>query len=80
MRILVIEDDKRLAATVRRGLEAEGFSVDNALNGEDGVWLASENSYDAIVLDIMLPKLNGFQVCARLREQGNWTPILMLTA
>ena len=76
----MIEDDKRLAATVRRGLEAEGFSVDNALNGEDGVWLASENSYDAIVLDIMLPKLNGFQVCARLREQGNWTPILMLTA
>ena len=80
MRILVVEDDKRLAATIRRGLEAEGFSVDNALNGEDGVWLASENPYDAIVLDIMLPKLNGFQVCARLREAGNWTPILMLTA
>ena len=80
MRILVVEDDKRLAATIRRGLEAEGFSVDNALNGEDGVWLASENPYDAIVLDIMLPKLNGFQVCAQLREAGNWTPILMLTA
>jgi DNA-binding response OmpR family regulator len=80
MRILVVEDDKRLAATIRRGLEAEGFSVDNALNGEDGVWLASENRYDAIVLDIMLPKLNGFQVCARLREAGNWTPILILTA
>ena len=80
MRILVVEDDKRLAATIRRGLEAEGFSVDNALNGEDGVWLASENAYDAIVLDIMLPKLNGFQVCARLREAGNWTPILILTA
>ena len=80
MRILVVEDDKRLAATIRRGLEAEGFSVDNALNGEDGVWLATENAYDAIVLDIMLPKLNGFQVCARLREAGNWTPILILTA
>ena len=80
VRILVVEDDKRLAATIRRGLEAEGFSVDNALNGEDGVWLASENPYDAIVLDIMLPKLNGFQVCAQLREAGNWTPILMLTA
>ncbi|TFH16015.1 MAG: response regulator transcription factor, partial [Acidimicrobiales bacterium] len=53
MRILVVEDDKRLAATIRRGLEAEGFSVDNALNGEDGVWLATENAYDAIVLDIM---------------------------
>ena len=80
MRILVVEDDKRLAATLRRGLEAEGFSVDNALDGEQGLWLASENSYDAIVLDIMVPKVNGFQVCAQLRELGNWTPILMLTA
>ncbi len=80
MRILVIEDDKRLAATLRRGLEAEGFAVDNALDGELGIWLASENSYDAIILDIMLPKVNGFVVCARLREAGNWTPILMLTA
>jgi DNA-binding response OmpR family regulator len=80
VRILVVEDDKRLAATLRRGLEAEGFAVDNALDGEQGLWLASENPYDAIVLDIMLPKVNGFQVCARLREAGNWTPILMLTA
>jgi len=80
VRILVVEDDKRLAATLRRGLEAEGFAVDNALDGEQCIWLATENPYDAIVLDIMLPKVNGFQVCARLREQGNWTPILMLTA
>ena len=80
MRILVVEDDKRIAATLRRGLEAEGFAVDNALDGEQGLWLASEQPYDAIVLDIMLPKVNGFQVCARLRERGNWTPILMLTA
>ena len=80
MRILVVEDDKRLASTLRRGLEAEGFAVDNALDGEHGLWLATENQYDAIVLDIMLPKVNGFQVCARLREQANWTPILMLTA
>jgi len=80
VRILVVEDDKRLAATIRRGLEAEGFAVDNALDGEQCIWLATENPYDAIVLDIMLPKVNGFQVCARLREQGNWTPILMLTA
>ncbi|CAN5584582.1 response regulator transcription factor [soil metagenome] len=80
VRILVIEDDKRLATTLRRGLEAEGFAVDNALDGEQGIWLATENPYDAIVLDIMLPKVNGFQVCARLREVGNWTPILMLTA
>jgi len=76
----VIEDDKRLATTLRRGLEAEGFSVDNALDGEEGFWLASENQYDGILLDIMLPKLNGFQVCAKLREAGIWTPILMLTA
>ena len=76
----MIEDDKRLAATIRRGLEAEGFSVDNALDGEEGLWLASENPYDGIVLDIMLPKVNGFQVCAKLREARNWTPILMLTA
>jgi two-component system, OmpR family, response regulator len=80
VRILVVEDDKRLAATLRRGLEAEGFAVDNALDGEQGLWLASENPYDAIVLDIMVPKVNGFQVCARLRERNNWTPILMLTA
>jgi len=80
VRILVVEDDKRLAATLRRGLEAEGFAIDNALDGEQCIWLATENPYDAIVLDIMLPKVNGFQVCARLREQGNWTPILMLTA
>ena len=80
VRILVVEDDKRLASTLRRGLEAEGFAVDNALDGEQGLWLASENAYDAIVLDIMLPKVNGFQVCGRLRESGNWTPILMLTA
>ena len=80
VRILVVEDDKRLASTLRRGLEAEGFAVDNALDGEEGLWLASESPYDAIVLDIMLPKVNGFQVCARLREAGNWTPILMLTA
>lgn len=80
MRILVIEDDKRLATVLRRGLEAEGFAVDNALDGEQGLWLATEQPYDAIVLDIMLPKLNGFQVCARIRDADIWTPILMLTA
>lgn len=80
MRILVVEDDKRLAAVLRRGLEAEGFAVDSALDGEQGLWLATEQPYDAIVLDIMLPKLNGYQICARLRESGIWTPILMLTA
>lgn len=80
MRVLVVEDDKRLAAGVRRGLEAEGYAVDVALDGESGVWAASQSSFDVIILDIMLPKLNGFQVCRRLRDAGNWTPILMLTA
>jgi DNA-binding response OmpR family regulator len=80
MRILVVEDDKRVAAAVRRGLQAEGFAVDVALDGIDGKHLATENPYDAIVLDIMLPGLNGFALCGELREAGNWTPILMLTA
>jgi len=80
MRVLVVEDDKRLAATVKRGLEHEGYAVDVALDGVDGKWLAMEQGYDAIVLDIMLPGLNGYRLCAELREAGNWTPILMLTA
>jgi two-component system OmpR family response regulator len=80
MRVLVVEDDKRLASAVKRGLEAEGYAVDVAFDGTDGKWLATEQDYDAIVLDIMLPGLNGYRVCQDLREAGNWTPILMLTA
>jgi DNA-binding response OmpR family regulator len=80
VRILVVEDEKRLAAGLKKGLEAEGFAVDIALNGTDGLWMARENEYDAVVLDIMLPGINGFAICATLREEGNWTPILMLTA
>lgn len=80
MKVLVVEDEKRLASAVKRGLESEGFAVDVALDGTEGRWLASENPYDAIVLDIMLPGVNGFQLCANLRDAGNWTPILMLTA
>jgi len=80
VRILAIEDQRRLAAALKRGLEAEGFAVDIAGDGEEGLWLARENPYDAIVLDILLPKLNGYQVCASLRDEGNWTPILMLSA
>jgi DNA-binding response OmpR family regulator len=80
MRVLVVDDEKRLAASLRRGLEAEGFAVDVALTGDDGMSLATQHPYDAIILDIMLPGLNGYQICARLREAGNWTPILMLTA
>jgi DNA-binding response OmpR family regulator len=70
----------RLAAGLKKGLEAEGFATDVALNGTDGLWMARENPYDAIVLDLMLPGLNGYQICAALRQEGNWTPILMLTA
>jgi DNA-binding response OmpR family regulator len=80
MRVLVVEDEMRLAAGLKKGLEAEGFATDVALDGTDGLWMAREHPYDAIVLDIMLPGLNGYRVCAALREERNWTPILMLTA
>ena len=71
MRVLVVEDEKGLAAGLRRGLEAEGFAVDVALDGTQGLWRAREHPYDAIVLDLMLPGVNGFQVCSTLREKGN---------
>jgi two-component system OmpR family response regulator len=80
MRVLVVEDEARLVETVRRALTAEGFNVDVALDGADGLWAATENAYDAVVLDIMLPKLSGYRVCQQLREAGVWTPVLMLTA
>jgi DNA-binding response OmpR family regulator len=80
VRVLVVEDDKQLAVALRRGLESEGYAVDIALDGAEGEWLAQENGYDALVLDVMLPKLAGDELCARRRESGDWTPILMLTA
>ena len=80
MRLLVVEDEQRLAAGLRKGLEAEGFAVDVVHNGTDGIWMARENPFDAIILDVMLPGANGYQVCRTLRSEGNWTPILMLTA
>jgi DNA-binding response OmpR family regulator len=80
MRLLVVEDEERLAISLKRGLEQDGFSVDVAFDGIEGKWLATENTYDAIVLDIMLPGLNGYRLCQELRDEGNWTPILMLTA
>lgn len=80
MRVLVVDDEPRLAAAVQRGLQAEGFAVDVAGTGDEGLWMATEYPYDAIVLDIMLPGLNGYEVCRRLREAEIWTPILMLTA
>jgi two-component system, OmpR family, response regulator len=80
VRVLVVEDEKRLAAGLKKGLEAEGFATDVALDGTDGLWMAREHPYDAIVLDIMLPGINGYKVCSTLRAEGIWTPILMLTA
>ena len=80
MRVLVVEDEAELADGIRVGLEAEGYAVDVADNGVDGLWRALEHEYGAIVLDLMLPGKNGLQVCAELRAAGNWTPVLVLTA
>ncbi|RPF39008.1 response regulator transcription factor [Streptomyces sp. TLI_185] len=80
MRLLIVEDEKRLATALARGLSAEGFAVDVAHDGVSGLHLAQEQEYDLIVLDIMLPGLNGYRVCDRLRAAGDETPILMLTA
>jgi two-component system OmpR family response regulator len=80
MRILVVEDEKKMAALIRRGLREEGFSVDVADRGEDALWRASATDYDAIVLDVMLPGIDGFETCRRLRGDGVWAPVLMLTA
>ena len=79
MRVLVVDDDKRLARAVKRGLESEGFAVDVAFTGTDGWWHAREHAYDAMVLDVMLPGIDGLELCARLREAGDWAPILVLT-
>lgn len=80
MRVLLVEDEIRLAQLVQTGLEDEGIDVEVEHDGESGLWRAQEGSYDAIILDIMLPKLNGYQVCAELRKAEIWTPVLMLTA
>ena len=80
MRVLLVEDEERLAAAVARGLRAEGFDVDVTHDGLDGLWRAQEGSYAVIVLDIMLPGMNGYEICRTLRREGVWTPILMLTA
>ena len=80
MRVLVVEDETKMAGLLKRGLEEEGYAVDVAGDGGEAVWLATENQYDAVVLDVMLPDLDGFEVCRRLRESGRWSPVLMLTA
>lgn len=80
MRVLVVEDEPRLAKTLQMGLGAEGFVVVTADNGTDGLWLATEQPFDVMVLDIMLPGLSGYEVLRRMRAAGVWTPVLMLTA
>jgi len=80
MRLLLVDDEKRLTDLLKGGLAGEGFAVDVAHDGSEGLWLATENTYDVIVLDVMLPRLNGYRVCARIRAAEDWTPILMLTA
>ena len=80
MRALVVEDELKMAALIRRGLVEEGYAADVARTGEEAVWMARATPYDAIVLDVMLPGQNGLEVCRLLRESGVWSPILMLTA
>src|ERR671921_844996 len=80
MRLLIVEDDVKMAALVRRGLAEEGAAVDVARTGEDALWMAAAAPYDAVILDVMLPGIDGFETCRRLREQGVWTPVLVLTA
>jgi two-component system, OmpR family, response regulator len=80
MRVLVVEDELRMASLIRRGLVTEGLAADIAATGEDALWMAQAHEYDAIVLDVMLPGINGFETCRRLREDGIWLPVLMLTA
>jgi two-component system OmpR family response regulator len=80
MRVLVVEDEAPMADLLKRGLEEERFAVDVAATAEDAVWLATENPYDLILLDVMLPDGDGFGVCRRVREAGQWAPVLVLTA
>ena len=80
MKLLLIEDDKRIATAVKRGLEGEGFAVEVAFDGTDGLWRARQGGYDALIVDLMLPGTNGFKICAELRQADIWSPILVLTA
>jgi two-component system OmpR family response regulator len=80
VRVLIVEDEVRLASLIRKGLRAEGLLADVAIRGEDGLWMALATNYDAIILDLMLPGIDGFETCRRLRRDGLRTPILILTA
>jgi two-component system OmpR family response regulator len=80
MRVLIVEDEARMAAAIRRGMQAEGVVADVAANGEDALWMAGSTEFDAVILDVMLPGIDGFETCQRLRDDGVWAPIIMLTA
>ena len=80
MRLLVVEDEPKMASLLQRALQADGHAVDTVATGAEALWMANECDYDALVLDVMIPPPDGFEVCRRLRAQGRWTPILLLTA
>jgi two-component system, OmpR family, response regulator len=80
VRVLIVEDELRMASLIRRGLVKEGLSADVAGSGEDALWMAGAHDYDVIVLDVMLPRMSGFETCRSLRSSGVWAPVLMLTA
>jgi two-component system, OmpR family, response regulator len=80
MRVLVVEDEPKIAALLRRGLAEEGHPTDIATSGEDALWMSQAHDYDAIVLDVMLPEIDGFETCRRMRAADVWAPVLMLTA
>ncbi len=80
MRVLIVEDEVKMAGLIRRGLMGEGMVADVATRGEDALWMAGSTPYDAVILDVMLPGIDGFETCRRLRQDGVWIPVLMLTA
>jgi two-component system OmpR family response regulator len=80
MRVLIVEDEPKMAGLIRRGLREEGYAADVTGTGDDALWMAAATDYDAIVLDVLLPGRNGFDVCRELRRSGIWSPVLMLTA
>jgi two-component system OmpR family response regulator len=80
VRVLIVEDDLKMASLIRRGLQEEGLAADVAVKGEDAIWMAGSIEYNAIILDVLLPGINGFETCKRLRADGVWTPVIMLTA
>ncbi len=80
MRVLIVEDQVRMASLIQRGLRKEGMAADIATTGDDALWMAAATDYDAVILDVMLPGVDGFDVCRQLRGKAVWSPVLMLTA